>query len=114
MKRDGYYRFNLQFPAVTEEQVQAGELLERLDNRKSAVVVAALGEYLAAHPALINPECKVEIKTAQAVQPEQLQAMIERMLSERIGTPDVTAKTEPNDTDTSKNISELLNILDAF
>ena len=42
MKKDGKYRFSLQFSADSEEQVRAGELLERLGNRKSAVVVAAL------------------------------------------------------------------------
>ena len=55
MRNNGKYRFSLQFPAETEEQIQADELLERLGNRKSAVVVAALGEYLAAHPALLSP-----------------------------------------------------------
>ena len=55
VRNNGKYRFSLQFPAETEEQIQADELLERLGNRKSAVVVAALGEYLAAHPALLSP-----------------------------------------------------------
>lgn len=52
MKRDGKYRFSLQFGSETREQVQAGELLERLGNRKSAVVIAALNAYIAAHPEL--------------------------------------------------------------
>ena len=30
MKKDGKYRFSLQFGADSEEQVKAGELLERL------------------------------------------------------------------------------------
>ena len=30
MKRDGRYRFSLQFGAETESQVRAGELLEKL------------------------------------------------------------------------------------
>ena len=54
MKRDGKYRFSLQFGSETREQVQAGELLERLGNRKSAVVIAALNAYIAAHPSLLN------------------------------------------------------------
>ena len=49
MKRDGKYRFSLQFGSETREQMQAGELLERLGNRKSAVVIAALNAYIAAH-----------------------------------------------------------------
>lgn len=55
MKRDGKYRFSLQFGSETNEQVQAGELLERLGNRKSAVVVAALNAFLAVHPELAKP-----------------------------------------------------------
>ena len=46
MKRDGKYRFSLQFGSETREQMQAGELLERLGNRKSAVVIAALNAYM--------------------------------------------------------------------
>lgn len=52
MKRDGRYRFSLQFGAETESQVRAGELLEKLGNKKSAVVVAALDAYLETHPEL--------------------------------------------------------------
>ena len=52
MKKDGKYRFSLQFGADSEEQVKAGELLERLGNKKSAVVVAALNDYLNSNPDL--------------------------------------------------------------
>ena len=44
MKRDGVYRFNLQFPSDSEERIRVGEVLERLGKRKSHLVVAALGE----------------------------------------------------------------------
>lgn len=57
MKRDGKYRFTLQFPADTERRIQAGELLEQLGNRKSAVVVAALCEYAEKHPELLPGPC---------------------------------------------------------
>ena len=114
MKKDGHYRFNLQFPAETEEQIQAGELLERLGNRKSAVVVAALGEYLAAHPALCSPECKVEIHTAQAVRPNELQAMIERMLNEKIGVPRFQEAETQSDPNITGDISEMLDNIDIF
>ena len=62
MKKDGKYRFSLQFGTETEEQLQAGELLERLGNRKSQIVVAALNEYMISHPELQNPHCKIEVK----------------------------------------------------
>lgn len=50
MKKDGKYRFSLQFPDETSEQHEVGDLLDRLGNRKSAVVVAAVGEYMLSHP----------------------------------------------------------------
>ena len=114
MKKDGHYRFNLQFPAETEEQIQVGELLERLGNRKSAVVVAALGEYMAAHPALCSPECKVEIHTAQAVRPDELQAMIERMLNEKVGTSNFQGDKVQAPQDIPGDVSEMLDNMDIF
>lgn len=32
----------MQFDAITDEQIQVGELLEKLGNRKSAIIVPAL------------------------------------------------------------------------
>ena len=53
MKRNGKYRFSLQFPALSEQQVAVGEMLERLGNRKSSVIVAAVFEYVQARPDII-------------------------------------------------------------
>ena len=39
MRTQGGYRFSLQFAADTEEQKRAGEFLERMGNRKSAIIV---------------------------------------------------------------------------
>lgn len=114
MRKNGKYRFSLQFPAETEEQIQAGELLERLGNRKSAVVVAALGEYLAAHPALLSPECRVEIRAVQNVSSEQLKEMVQKMLDERL----MDAKDKGNlgevASEGDNNITEMLNSMDIF
>ena len=114
MRKNGKYRFSLQFPAETEEQIQAGEMLERLGNRKSTVVVAALGEYLAAHPALSSPQCKVEIKAVQSLLPEQLKEMIQKMLDERL----MDAKDKKNlgevASEGDNNITEMLNNMDIF
>ena len=38
MKKGNVYRFSLQFSADTEPGICAGELLERLGNKKSALV----------------------------------------------------------------------------
>ena len=107
MRRNGKYRFSLQFPAETEEQIQAGELLERLGNRKSAVVVAALG-------ALSSPQCKVEIRAVQNLSPEQLKEMVQKMLDERL----MDAKDKGNlgevASEGDNNITETLNNMDIF
>ena len=114
MRKDGKYRFSLQFPAETEEQIQAGELLERLGNRKSAVVVAALGEYLAAHPALLSPECRVEIKTVQSLSSDSLREMVLDLLEEQLAaTPKTEVNTEDG-VDFNGKITEMLDNLDMF
>ena len=52
MKKDGKYRYTLQFGSETDEEYRAGELLESLGNKKSAVIIAALNEDLASRPEL--------------------------------------------------------------
>ena len=114
MRKNGKYRFSLQFPAETEEQIQAGELLERLGNRKSAVVVAALGEYWAAHPALLSPECRVEIKTVQSLSSDSLREMVLDLLEEQLAaTPKTEVNTEDG-VDFNGKITEMLDNLDMF
>ena len=132
MRRNGKYRFSLQFPAETEEQIQAGELLERLGNRKSAFLLLQgvetlslrverhaentekVVEYLAAHPALSSPQCKVEIRAVQNLSPEQLKEMVQKMLDERL----MDAKDKGNlgevASEGDNNITETLNNMDIF
>ena len=50
MKKDGKYRYSLQFGMSSEEEIRAGELLESLGNKKSKVLIAALNEYVTNHP----------------------------------------------------------------
>jgi len=50
LKKDGGYRFSLQFPGDTEAQVRVGELLEQLGRRKSGFIVRAIISYLDSHP----------------------------------------------------------------
>ena len=85
MKRDGKYRFSLQFRSETDEQVQAGELLERLGNRKSAVVVAALNAYIAVHPELSEPGNRpINIKIEGGMRRDALEQLICSLIDERI------------------------------
>ena len=105
MRRQGVYRFSLQFPGDTEERVRAGELLERLGNRKSAVVVAALNQYLDQHPQLESPAAKA------AVSREQLEQLVREILEERMAA---LPQAGPSPEEEDPGISQMLENLDAF
>ena len=85
MKRDGVYRFNLQFPSDSEERIRVGEVLERLGKRKSHLVVAALGEYLDRHPQWETPEVRVKIEQQSAMSREKLEELVRRLVEEKLG-----------------------------
>jgi hypothetical protein len=48
------YRYCIQFRAHTDSEIRAGELLEKLGRKKSAVIIAALLEYMDNHPELMD------------------------------------------------------------
>lgn len=84
MKRDGKYRFTLQFPADTERRIRAGELLEQLGNRKSAVVVAALCEYADRHPEVLTRPVRAKIQTEYAASRVALEELVRKLVSEQL------------------------------
>lgn len=84
MKRDGKYRFSLQFPDTTEENRIVGELLERMGNRKSTLIVDAVREYLLHHPELQEENCKIEISVTSVGIPGNLEDLVRKMVEERI------------------------------
>lgn len=84
MKKDGRYRFTLQFGSETEEQIKAGELLERLGNRKSTIIVEALNEYLLSHPELLDFRSKVEVKVTAGYSQTKIEQIIRKIVDDRI------------------------------
>lgn len=99
MKKDGKYCYTLQFRADSEERVQAGELLERLGNKKSAVVVAALNEYLASHPELQRNDCRIEV-VSSGYSPKKVEQLIRRIVEEKIAELHFSAerRRDPSET----------------
>ena len=79
MKKNGKYRFSLQFGMESKEDVTAGELLERLGNKKSKFVVAALNEYISRHPEQNGEVCALQSKI-QSVPTELLELKIKEIL----------------------------------
>ena len=123
MKQDGKYRFSLQFPDTTEENQMVGELLERMGNRKSTLVVDAVREYLLHHPELQEGDCKIEICVTPVGIPENLEELLKKMIEERIAASPIEEKTvndegcEQTKTETDSledDISQMLDNLDFF
>ena len=52
MKKNGKYRFTLQFGMNSEQEIRAGEILEKMGNKKSKFLIAAINEYASNHPEL--------------------------------------------------------------
>lgn len=84
MKKDGKYRFSLQFSDDTAEGRKAGELLEGYGNRKSMIIVAALNEYMDAHPELNRENCSVQVSVTPLASPDELERIVRRVVEERI------------------------------
>ena len=84
MKQNGKYRFSLQFKADSNANIAAGELLERLGNRKSAVVVAALNDYISVHPEIAAGATRISVRIESEVKRESLEEMIRALIDEKI------------------------------
>lgn len=85
MKKNGKYRFSLQFGMESKEEVVAGELLERLGNKKSKFVVAALNEYISRHPEQ-SGEVSALQSIVQSVPTELLELKIKEILFQQSHT----------------------------
>ena len=84
MRKDGKYRFTLQFSADSEYQIRVGELLENLGNRKSMIIVSALSDYINAHPELQSGYGKIEVKVAPAFDRSQMERLIRSIVEEKL------------------------------
>lgn len=84
MKKDGKYRFSLQFPAESCDQICVGEFLERLGNRKSAVIVKALKEYLKSHPELKQHDAKIKVQVESEISRRSVEELVRTILDERL------------------------------
>ena len=84
MRKDGKYRFTLQFGADSEDQIRVGELLENLGNRKSTIIVSALTDYINAHPELQSGYSKIEVKVAPAFDRSQMERLIRSIVEEKL------------------------------
>lgn len=107
MKKDGKYRFSLQFGADSEQQIQVGELLERLGNRKSAVVVAAVSEYMSGHPELAKDGCRrIYVSLEPQIRREAIEKLVRSIVEERLGGVCAVPSVAPEPTGTEPSTPE--------
>lgn len=118
MIKDGKFRFTLQFGMNTQEELQAGKLLEQLGKRKSPIVVAALNEYLVNHPELSEGDTKIRFHLADP-DTQMLEERIRKLIEERLGSgiplpTQGTASDAPDPQKVSSDIIDMLSDLDMF
>ena len=122
MFKDGKYRYSLGFGNGTEKERRVGELLERLGNRKSSLIVDVLSEYIDKHPELENSQGKIEIKittSPSAPSKEKIEQMVRELFAENISSMQINGNvqtaSESIDSDAlDKNIAIMLDNLDQF
>lgn len=118
MKDGSSYRYNIQFPGKTDLEIRAGEFLETLGRKKSAVIISALNEYLDHHPELSDgshPIVNISSLSLQELE-SKIQAMIEDRLA-GIEVPPVSASPSDLASSTeavSKDIIDMISDLDLF
>ena len=115
MKKDGKYRFSLQFGSETDEEVMVGEFLERIGNKKSELIVPVLAEYLIMHPELHEPHGKIEIKITSCYNQDRIEQIVRSIVEEKfsamqnvgISTDTVQVKPEAIEADVAKMLDNL-------
>lgn len=80
MRRDDKYRFSLSWGRDTAEKITVGDLLEKLKNRKSDLIVQAVWEYIGNHPAVMAENAKIVITVQSTPTDEQTLAKIQQMI----------------------------------
>ena len=80
MRRDDKYRFSLSWGRDTAEKITVGDLLEKLKNRKSDLIVQAVWEYIGNHPEVMAENAKIVITVQSTPTDEQTLAKIQQMI----------------------------------
>lgn len=118
MKKDDKYRYTLQFGSQSDDECKAGEFLERLGNKKSAVIIAALNEYMISHPELQSPYCKIEVKVGSALNQDRVEQIVRSIVEEKLSMLQLSGTATPkaeNISDTiEKDVVTMLDNLDLF
>ena len=80
MRSDDKYRCSLSWGWDTAEKIAVGDLLEKLKNRKSDLIVQAVWEYIGNHPEVMAENAKIVITVQSTPTDEQTLAKIQQMI----------------------------------
>ena len=94
MRRDDKFRFSLGWSRDTAEKIAVGDLLERLKNRKSDLVVQAVWEYIGNHPEVMTEDAKIVISVHSTPTDEQTFAKIQSMIDASLEKLKTTLKLQ--------------------
>ena len=121
MRRDDKYRFSLSWGRDTAEKIAVGDLLEKLKNRKSDLIVQAVWEYIGNHPEVMAEHAKIVITVQSTPTDEQTFAKIQSMIDASLENLKSTLKLQAGQTEskeknepTEQDLDDMLKNLDIF
>lgn len=121
MRRDDKYRFSLGWGRDTAEKIAVGDLLEKLKNRKSDLIVQAVWEYIGNHPEVMAENAKIVITVQSTPTDEQTFAKIQSMIDASLENLKSTLKLQAGQTEskeknepTEQDLDDMLKTLDIF
>ena len=121
MLKDDKYRFCLGWSRDTTEKIAVGDLLERLKNRKSDLIVQAVWEYIGNHPEVMAENTKIVIAVHSTPTDEQKLAQIQRMIDASVEKLNATLQLQMEQDQregfegpSEQDLDEMLSNLDIF
>ena len=121
MLKDDKYRFSLGWSRDTAEKIAVGDLLEKLKNHKSDLVVQAVWEYIGNHPEVMAENTKIVIAVHSTPTDEQKLAQIQSMIDASVEKLRASLKVqiekghqEEADGTSEQDLDDMLSNLDIF
>jgi hypothetical protein len=120
MKTGDTYRFSLSWPMETQEQMLAGEFLNKLKNKKSRFLVHLICEYLKANPEAMTSKETLKLIVESTPTGDALADLIRNIVqSELVGKvsssqQQIISDAEQPPTDDDAGIADMLGNLDIF
>ena len=119
MKSGDTYRFTLSWQTETEDQIIAGEFLDKLGNKKSKFIIQLIGNYIKEHSETITPQETMQFiinsTSVGNTLTETIRSIIQSEFAGKINpqTP-VAADLEQINPNTDDSINDMLGNLDVW